>query len=295
VEYYSNYTRPNGVITPDPSALVSTGVDANINHWSPISCQSRWEPVPGHANWFAVRWSGYIRIDASGDYAFGTISDDGSQVWLDSELIVDNGEGQWWDWEDSLSEGSYTGLYPEGYGRPDSLPGPIQLDYGYHAIEVRMYEYRDWDGIQLWWLKPGAGTSKIPYTGISCAAAGGLQSNPATNWEIVPAGVFVQGPTAVPDPPARDAVTLYPVLPNPFNRLAALRFELPVGGRVRLEVYDVAGRLIRTLLDADLSAGTKSAVWDGTDGTGRAVVSGVYFARLWAGGKLQTVRMSLVR
>ena len=83
--------------------------------------------------------------------------------------------------------------------------------------------------------------------------------------------------------------------PNPFNPLTTLRFDLPVGGRVRLAVYDVAGRLLRTLLDVDLPAGSHTAVWDGRDSVGRSLASGSYFARLQAGGRLQTVRMSLVR
>jgi len=84
-------------------------------------------------------------------------------------------------------------------------------------------------------------------------------------------------------------------VPNPFNPETTLRFDLPVEGRVRLEVYDVAGRLVRTLLDADIPAGSHQAVWDGKDGSGRGMPSGSYFARLSADGRVETVRMGLVR
>lgn len=83
--------------------------------------------------------------------------------------------------------------------------------------------------------------------------------------------------------------------PNPFNPRTTLRFDLPVGGRIHLEVFDVAGRLIRTLLDADLPAGSHQAVWDGKDERGTGVASGSYFARLSADGRVETVRMGLVR
>lgn len=83
--------------------------------------------------------------------------------------------------------------------------------------------------------------------------------------------------------------------PNPFNPRTTLRFDVPAGGEVRLEIYDVAGRLIRTLLAADLPAGSHQAAWDGTDSAGRGMPSGCYFARLTAGGKAETVRMGLVR
>lgn len=84
-------------------------------------------------------------------------------------------------------------------------------------------------------------------------------------------------------------------IPNPFNPLTTLRFDLPVGGRVHLEVYDVAGRLVRTLLDADLPAGNHQAVWDGKDASGRGMPSGSYFARLSAGRRVETVSIGLVR
>jgi GH25 family lysozyme M1 (1,4-beta-N-acetylmuramidase) len=83
--------------------------------------------------------------------------------------------------------------------------------------------------------------------------------------------------------------------PNPFNPRTTIRFDLPDAGRVRLAVYDVAGRLIRTLVDADLPRGTHEEVWDGRDEAGQAVASGSYFAKLNAGARAETIRMSRAR
>ena len=83
--------------------------------------------------------------------------------------------------------------------------------------------------------------------------------------------------------------------PNPFNPTTTLRFGLSTADRVRLEVYDVAGRLVRTLVNADLPAGTHSAVWDGKDARGAGAASGSYVAMLRAGGKTASIRMLLVR
>jgi flagellar hook assembly protein FlgD len=95
------------------------------------------------------------------------------------------------------------------------------------------------------------------------------------------------------------AVTATPALrpnwPNPFNPSTALRFDLPEAGAVRLSVYDVGGRLIKDLADGAYPAGSHAVIWDGRDAAGRAVASGSYFARLQAGGRQTTVRMSLVR
>ncbi len=88
---------------------------------------------------------------------------------------------------------------------------------------------------------------------------------------------------------------LLPNTPNPFNPTTRLRFDLPHHGRARLDVYDVRGRCVRTLVDAVLEAGSHTAVWDGTDASGRAVASGIYIARLTSGAHRQQRRMALVR
>jgi hypothetical protein len=68
--------------------------------------------------------------------------------------------------------------------------------------------------------------------------------------------------------------------PNPFNPRTTLRFTVTAPGRVVLDIYDLRGRRVRRLLDAQLAAGARTAVWDGRDEGGREVGSGVYLARL---------------
>lgn len=83
--------------------------------------------------------------------------------------------------------------------------------------------------------------------------------------------------------------------PNPFNPTVALAYELPAGGRVRIAVYDVAGRLVRTLLDGPCAAGSHRAFWNGRDESGRPAAAGVYFARIEARGKTAARKIVLVR
>ncbi len=106
--------------------------------------------------------------------------------------------------------------------------------------------------------------------------------------------VEASGATGVPGP-APAVLRLYPNQPNPFNPSTMVRFELPEAGAVQLSIYDLRGRLVATLLDGIVPAGTREAIWTGRDSAGRAMASGSYLARLQVGGKLQTVRMSLVR
>ena len=83
--------------------------------------------------------------------------------------------------------------------------------------------------------------------------------------------------------------------PNPFNPRTTIAFDLPRAGVVQLSVHDVAGRLVRVLVDETLSPGSHEAVWDGRDAAGREVGSGSYVARLAFDGKVETATMSLLR
>jgi hypothetical protein len=101
-------------------------------------------------------------------------------------------------------------------------------------------------------------------------------------------------PTPVPNA-VPTTLRLYPCRPNPFNPRTTIKYDLPAAGPVRLSVFDVAGRLVRTLVDESMPQGSHEAAWDGRDSTGREVGSGSYLARLEFGGKVEIVRMGLVR
>lgn len=68
--------------------------------------------------------------------------------------------------------------------------------------------------------------------------------------------------------------------PNPFAGRTAIHFSLPEPGRVRLTVHDVAGRLVRTVLEGPMEAGEHGTGWDGRDASGRPVAAGIYQVRL---------------
>ena len=85
-------------------------------------------------------------------------------------------------------------------------------------------------------------------------------------------------------------------VPNPFNPVTTVAYDVPAGGgEVTIEVFDVNGRLVRTLVDGFVGEGTRSVVLDGRDGEGKEVGSGVYFCRMTAPGLEQTVKMTLLK
>jgi hypothetical protein len=84
--------------------------------------------------------------------------------------------------------------------------------------------------------------------------------------------------------------------PNPFNPSAAIEYSLPAGQVLDLAVYNLKGERIRTLEQGYRPKGTYSGSWDGTDGNGKSVSSGVYLLVLRSGGKiLATLKLALLK
>jgi hypothetical protein len=83
--------------------------------------------------------------------------------------------------------------------------------------------------------------------------------------------------------------------PNPFNPTTTITFELADRDLVRMDIFDVRGRFVRTLIEAMLPAGPNSVHWDGRDSNGDPAGSGVYFYRLTAGEKSIAKKMVLLR
>jgi hypothetical protein len=84
--------------------------------------------------------------------------------------------------------------------------------------------------------------------------------------------------------------------PNPFNPSTTIYYDVPSGGgNVSLRVYDVSGRLVRTLVDGHETEGSKSITWDGTGDRGQSIASGIYFYRMSAPGFNETKKMVLLR
>jgi len=85
--------------------------------------------------------------------------------------------------------------------------------------------------------------------------------------------------------------------PNPFNPNTTIDYTFPSGisEHIRLEIYDLRGGLVRTLLEAQISPGIHSAIWDGKDDDGERMSSGIYLYSLQAGKHVVTRKMLLVK
>jgi len=95
---------------------------------------------------------------------------------------------------------------------------------------------------------------------------------------------------SLPEKPALDQN-----YPNPFNPSTEIGFELPKPSFVSLDVFDVLGRKVLTLISERLAAGSKRVQWNGRNNTGAEVASGVYFYRLRTGNHIEVKKMVLLK
>ena len=105
------------------------------------------------------------------------------------------------------------------------------------------------------------------------------------------ATLFETEPIVTPAAP----LTLYQNQPNPFNPSTSIRFYLPERGHALVEVYGATGARIATLAEGVMEKGIHSVGWNGRDGSGRPVASGVYFCHLRSGKETVTKKMVLMR
>ena len=89
--------------------------------------------------------------------------------------------------------------------------------------------------------------------------------------------------------------TLQQNFPNPFNPGTTILYSLPQAGPVSLKVYDMAGQVVRQLVDQHQNAGSHQVLWDGLDASGAPTANGVYIYELRAGEYRALRKMLLIK
>lgn len=80
--------------------------------------------------------------------------------------------------------------------------------------------------------------------------------------------------------------------PNPFNPATTIQYTVP-GGRVKIDVYNILGQKIKTLVDKDMPTGSHQVVWDGTNDFGNPISTGVYICKIKSDAGIKTLKMVL--
>ena len=89
--------------------------------------------------------------------------------------------------------------------------------------------------------------------------------------------------------------TLHQNYPNPFNPTTEIRYDLPSNEYVSINIYDVMGRKIKSLISINQEAGYRSITWDATNDLGQSVSAGMYIYTIQAGEFRQTKKMVLLK
>ena len=124
---------------------------------------------------------------------------------------------------------------------------------------------------------PGAATAPVAPQGAQSSNEGSNEQKPALISEVPKETQLLQNH------------------PNPFNPTTTISFVLRDQVRVKLAIYDVAGRQVRELVNETMPSGAHSVEWDGRTSQGVAAASGVYFYRMQAGDFVQTKRMVMLK
>ena len=99
-------------------------------------------------------------------------------------------------------------------------------------------------------------------------------------------------------PPAAQTQTEFSrvaAYPNPFNPATTIRFTLNEAAAVNLQIFNIRGELVKTVVERDLAAGVHEQRWNGRDQLGRRVASGIYFYRLRMGGEILLGRLEMIK
>lgn len=134
---------------------------------------------------YSVVWTGELQVDVAGPTSFGTNSDDGSLVYVDGQLAVDNG-------------GSHGAEYQEG--------APLELSAGRHPIEIRYFQDGGSHRFELYWSQPGQGRQLVPPDRLFAGNADSTAPTPPSDSPVSPAA-------ASPPAESRSEPTVVPVVP----------------------------------------------------------------------------------
>ncbi len=188
-----------------------------------------------------------------------------------------------WFWAPYIDPSGYitVGLAFHYLGEPDISPGRYHLfDIYFH----KLVEEDEWAEVKF---SDGAGGLTIELTYVTTRVFPWFGSDPCSVY--VPVGQIDDG-SNVPI-----AYSLAQNYPNPFNPETQFCYSIPRRSMVRLEIFNLLGERIRTLVNEEGEVGSYKVTWDGKDETGSPVASGVYLYRLRGGGFSSTRKMVLLR
>ncbi len=177
-------------------------------------------------------------------------------------------------------------VHPEG----SALKGLIQLHYFADSLEAEAPEAVQIHRWQNGWIPLTTGVDLVHNTVAATIEGPGIFAAFLDLTRSRVTGVF-KGI----DPKTPAGWMLHPNYPNPFNPSTRIRYDVPDRSHVKIEVFDMLGRKIRTMADYMHAAGSYTAAWDGRDDHAAAVPAGIYIVRIQTDQFMQSRKMILIR
>lgn len=271
-------------VAPSDSATIYVGTD-DANVWVSTDAGSSWTKVDGA---LPERWVTRLAVDPTNDaIAYATLSGFREAEYLPHVFRTTDWGASWADISGNLPEAPVNDLIVDS-ATPSIL---------YVATDVGVYETQD---LGATWFALAAGmplvvVNDLDYLGgVTPVLYAGTYGRSMYRLDAV-SGTLVEGPRDGFGLGAGEGPSLSTAAPNPFRDATRIAFALPRAGRARLDILDVAGRRVATLVARDLPSGAHDAAWDGRDEHGRRVASGAYFARLESGEGVASRKILLAR
>jgi hypothetical protein len=201
-----------------------------------------------------------------------------------------------WGWRQAAqSVASYKGLLHVGADFSEAV--------GDAAAVLAVWDGVSWEPVdggldgEQWPIGPYIRDLEVAGEGITSSLLMGGNFNEANGEETDNVARYTNchDTTGIPHGDVPGAVAALINYPNPFNPQTTIVYEMVRTDAARLQIFDMGGRLVTTLVAAVVPAGSHSVTWNGRDTDGRDVPSGVYVLRLEAGGQVAHGRMTLVR
>jgi len=297
VTYFRWYTNETG-LNPNSDTWIVQVTDDGVN-WVDLE-----NTMASDRTWLEVSVPLTGLIDMTANVRFRFIASD-----LGSGSVVEAGV-------DDFALNGHQGVVdelPPTVTVTGPAPGSVHNDGQPFAVTWTPYDETGLYATVVLYSADGGAT--WPYV----LGAGALASPLSPNWAAVPAsdaalvkvvcfdttlnsgqdemnGTFVLDfPTGVDDGDLPSRLALAQNRPNPFNPSTEIRFSVPRTSEVSLKVYDLAGRVVRTLVAGELAGGEHTAVWRGEDDAGERAPSGLYVYRLTADGTTVARKMMLLK
>jgi len=210
--------------------------------------------------------------------------------------------------EDPISNDlDFTLSYPPNFNNwsddilPDSTAAGIFLNTGYDGRTPEQYDY--YGAIRY----PASGTAgfktvffAVPFDAVPQDGSSSVLMNRILEWFGISPQVGIKGQyDGTGSPSLPKALTLFQNYPNPFNPATTITFDIPgtSGTRemVNLTIYDIRGRRVKCLVDSKLDPGRHSVTWNGRNGNGQRVSSGIYLYTIQSSGGTSTRKMLILK